>query len=109
MSAMTELHSSAVSMPIPDRDGGATLAVDDLVKRFQGVVALGGVSLEVREGEIVGLIGPNGSGKTTLLNILSGVIRPTDGRVHVSAVDATGQRPHRFAELGVGRTFQQIR
>jgi ABC-type branched-subunit amino acid transport system ATPase component len=63
----------------------------------------------VREGEIVGLIGPNGSGKTTLLNLASGVLRPTEGRITVGGTDATGRKPHEIARLGVGRTFQQIR
>ena len=57
----------------------------------------------------MGLIGPNGSGKTTLLNVASGVLRPTAGRIEVAGHTATGQRPHVFARLGVGRTFQQIR
>jgi ABC-type branched-subunit amino acid transport system ATPase component len=57
----------------------------------------------------VGLIGPNGSGKTTLLNVASGVLRPTRGQVTVDGHTATGQRPHVFARLGVGRTFQQVR
>jgi len=87
----------------------AELVVEQLVKRFRGLSALGGVTLGVREGEIVGLIGPNGSGKTTLLNVASGVLRPTAGRVVVGGVDATGRRPHEVARLGVGRTFQQIR
>jgi branched-chain amino acid transport system ATP-binding protein len=87
----------------------AELSVEQLVKRFRGLSALGGVTLRVREGEIVGLIGPNGSGKTTLLNVASGVLRPTAGRVVVGGVDATGRRPHQLARLGVGRTFQQIR
>ena len=85
------------------------LIVEQLVKRFRGLSALDGVTLRVREGEIVGLIGPNGSGKTTLLNVASGVMRPTAGRVVVGGVDATGRRPHEVARLGVGRTFQQIR
>jgi ABC-type branched-subunit amino acid transport system ATPase component len=86
-----------------------TLAAENVVKRFRGLHALDGVSLSVREGEIVGLIGPNGSGKTTLLNVASGVLEPTSGRVTVGGVDATGLRPHQVARLGVGRTFQQIR
>jgi branched-chain amino acid transport system ATP-binding protein len=85
------------------------LAVENVVKRFRGLRALDGVSLSVREGEIVGLIGPNGSGKTTLLNVASGVLDPTSGRVSVGGVDATGKKPHDVARLGVGRTFQQIR
>ena len=88
---------------------GSTLALEGVVKRFQGLVALDGVSLAVGEGEILGLIGPNGSGKTTLLNIASGVNRPTEGRLVVAARDATRRRASQFAKLGVGRTFQQIR
>ena len=85
------------------------LAVEEVVKRFRGLSALGGVTLRVREGEIIGLIGPNGSGKTTLLNVASGVMKPTAGRVVVGGVEATGRRPHELARLGVGRTFQQVR
>jgi ABC-type branched-subunit amino acid transport system ATPase component len=85
------------------------LSLSGVVKQFRGLRALDGVSLEVREGEIVGLIGPNGSGKTTLLNVASGVMRPTEGVVVVDGVDATGQKPHVLARRGVGRTFQQIR
>ncbi len=87
----------------------STLEVEDAAKHFRGLRALDGVSLRVREGEILGLIGPNGSGKTTLLNLASGVLRPTEGRISVAGVDATGHKPHEFAHLGVGRTFQQIR
>jgi ABC-type branched-subunit amino acid transport system ATPase component len=86
-----------------------SLEVDGAVKQFRGLRALDGVSLSVREGEIVGLIGPNGSGKTTLLNLASGVLRPTKGRIRVGGADATGRKPHELARLGVGRTFQQIR
>ena len=87
----------------------AVLEVEGVEKRFRGLKALDGVSLGVKEGEIVGLIGPNGSGKTTLLNVASGVLQPTAGRVRVAGVDATGKKPHDVAALGVGRTFQQIR
>jgi ABC-type branched-subunit amino acid transport system ATPase component len=86
-----------------------TLSVIDAAKHFSGVVALDGVSLELGNDEILGLIGPNGSGKTTLLNVASGLLRPTDGRVEIGGHDATGFPSHRFARLGVGRTFQQIR
>ena len=85
------------------------LVASEVQKRFRGLVAVDGVSLRLRQGEIVGLIGPNGSGKTTLLNVASGVTRPTRGTVTVAGTSAEGKRPHFFASLGVGRTFQQIR
>ena len=87
----------------------AAIVAEGIVKQFRGVRALDHVDLTVSEREIVGLIGPNGSGKTTLLNVASGVLRPTSGRVEVAGRTATGQLPHVFARLGVGRTFQQIR
>jgi branched-chain amino acid transport system permease protein len=88
---------------------GETLALERVVMAFQGVRALGGVSLTVTPGEIVGLIGPNGSGKTTLLNVASGLYRPTSGTVRLDGRDVTGWPPHRIANLGLARTFQNIR
>jgi ABC-type branched-subunit amino acid transport system ATPase component len=88
---------------------GHELVVTHVQKRFRGLLAVDDVSLRLRQGEIVGLIGPNGSGKTTLLNLASGVTRPTRGQVTVAGTKAQGKRPHVFAALGVGRTFQQIR
>jgi ABC-type branched-subunit amino acid transport system ATPase component len=74
--------------------------------RFGGVSALAGVDFQVRGAEVVGLIGPNGSGKTTLFNVMTGMLRPTEGRVLVRGADVTGWQPHRIAQRGVGRTFQ---
>jgi ABC-type branched-subunit amino acid transport system ATPase component len=88
---------------------GKTLKLTEVAKHFRGVVALDGVSLELRDREIVGLIGPNGSGKTTLLNVASGLLQPDRGRIEIAGQDATGLAPHRLARLGIGRTFQQIR
>lgn len=85
------------------------LEVEDVRKYFRGLRALDGVSLSLRPGEILGLIGPNGSGKTTLLNIVSGVLRPTTGRVTIGGRVSSNLPVHRIAQLGVGRTFQQIR
>ena len=85
---------------------GAVVKAEGVAKRFGGVVALGGIDFEIRPREGVGLIGPNGSGKTTLFNILTGLLRPTEGRVVVLGTDVTGWRPHRIAHLGMGRTFQ---
>ena len=76
---------------------------------FAGLRALREVDLVVAPGDLLGLIGPNGSGKTTLLNVLSGVIRPTDGRVCVDETDVTGWPAHRMAARGIARTFQNIR
>ncbi len=76
---------------------------------FAGLRALAGVDLELRSGEILGLIGPNGSGKTTLLNVVSGVYRPTAGRVILDGRDVTGRPAHAVARLGLARTFQNIR
>ena len=82
---------------------------DGVTKRFEGVAALAGVDIEVRAGEILGLIGPNGSGKTTLLNVISGVYLPTDGRIDFDGHSIAGRRPHQVAALGLSRTFQNIR
>lgn len=78
-------------------------------KRFGGVQALGGVSIRIDEGEIVGLIGPNGSGKTTLLNVIASVYRPDAGSVSIDDVDTTGWPAHEVARQRVARTFQNIR
>jgi branched-chain amino acid transport system permease protein len=85
------------------------LQVLELEKHFGGVAAVTGVSLSVHAGEIVGIIGPNGSGKTTLFNLLTGILRPDRGSVMLSGDDITGLPSHRIAELGIARTFQNIR
>jgi ABC-type branched-subunit amino acid transport system ATPase component len=85
------------------------LVVDGVTKRFAGLQALDGVSLEVPKGEVLGLIGPNGSGKTTLLNVISGVVRSDGGRVRVGGTDVTNRRADLIAKAGVARTFQNVR
>ncbi len=77
-----------------------------LTKHFGGLTAVGNLDLQVDTGEIVGLIGPNGAGKTTVFNLVTGVIRPTSGRVIFDERDITGVKPHLVARLGIGRTFQ---
>jgi branched-chain amino acid transport system ATP-binding protein len=78
-------------------------------KEFGGLVAVNDVDFAIPEKAIVSLIGPNGAGKTTFFNILTGVYKPTAGRIVFDDKDVTGKPPHAVTELGVGRTFQNIR
>jgi branched-chain amino acid transport system ATP-binding protein len=87
----------------------AILEAQGLSKHFGGTAALKGVSFSAGAGEIVGLIGPNGAGKTTLLNLLSGVLRPTGGRVLYRGRDLTGIKTHAVARMGIARTLQTPR
>lgn len=81
----------------------------ELTKYFGGSPALKNVSFGVAKGEILGLIGPNGAGKTTLLNVISGIHRPSAGRVVFQSRDVTGMRPHAIARRGVARVLQTPR
>ena len=82
------------------------LELYDISKYFGGLTALKEVSLKVEEGEFLGLIGPNGSGKTTLFNVISGVLKPSSGRVNFMGKDITGFYPDKICHLGIARTFQ---
>lgn len=82
------------------------LELYDISKYFGGLTALKEVSLKVEEGEFLGLIGPNGSGKTTLFNVISGVLKPSSGRVNFMGEDITGFYPDKICHLGIARTFQ---
>ncbi len=82
------------------------LEVEHVTKRFGGLVAVNDVSLQVNQGEIVGLIGPNGAGKTTLLNVVAGVYRPASGRVRFKGKEITGHQPESICRSGLARTFQ---
>lgn len=87
----------------------ALLEVKQLTKHFGGLTAVGDVTLELNEGELVGLIGPNGAGKTTLFNLLTGVYEPSEGTVTLDGHLLNGKSPYKIAPLGLGRTFQNIR
>ncbi|VQV99482.1 putative branched-chain amino acid transport protein [Streptococcus pneumoniae] len=87
----------------------ALLEVKQLTKHFGGLTAVGDVTLELNEGELVGLIGPNGAGKTTLFNLLTGVYEPSEGTVTLDSHLLNGKSPYKIASLGLGRTFQNIR
>ena len=76
--------------------------------RFGGIVALDRVSFRSREGELLGLIGPNGAGKTTLFNCFSRLYTPSRGDILFEGQSILGRPPHRIAEIGIGRTFQNL-
>ncbi len=84
------------------------LEVNDVVMRFGGVTAVGGVSFSVGQRSICGLIGPNGAGKTTLFNCISGIYRPSGGKIAFDGREITGAPRHRMAGMGIGRTFQNL-
>ncbi|MED1949028.1 ABC transporter ATP-binding protein [Brevibacillus centrosporus] len=85
------------------------LSVQNVTKRFGGLTAVQGVSLEVNKGEIVGLIGPNGAGKSTFFNILTGIYKPNEGAILFEGTPIHTQKPFRIAKQGISRTFQNIR
>src|SRR6202162_3148650 len=85
------------------------LAARDIGKRFGGVHALSDVSFTINHGEIYGLIGPNGAGKTSLFNVLTGIYEPDGGSFTFDGEPLDNLKPHRVAERGIARTFQNIR
>ncbi|MER3426073.1 MAG: ABC transporter ATP-binding protein, partial [Thermoleophilia bacterium] len=85
------------------------LVTHRLRKEFGGLVAVNDVDFAIPRGAIVSLIGPNGAGKTTFFNMITGLYRPTSGRIVFNGQDLTGKRPHEVVHAGVGRTFQNIR
>lgn len=88
--------------------GEPLLRVEGLRKSFNGFLALGGVDLQVGRGEIRSVIGPNGAGKSTLFNIITGLHRPTAGRVLFEGRDISGLPPHRIVHAGLARAFQIV-
>ncbi len=85
------------------------LTTEEVRKEFGGLLAVNDLDFVIPEQAVVSLIGPNGAGKTTFFNMLTGVYKPTAGRILFDGVDVTGKPPHAITELGVGRTFQNIR
>src|SRR5438132_7614794 len=86
----------------------ALLAIEDVTRRFGGIVALADVSLAMEKGQIVGLIGPNGAGKTTLFNLVTRLYRPNSGRILFGDKDLTRTPAYRIVRLGIARTFQNV-
>ena len=87
----------------------AYFRIENLVKYFGGLAAVNGVSFEVDQGQIFGLIGPNGSGKTTTFNMISGYYRPTSGKVFFKGKEIHRLPTHKICHLGIGRTFQVVK
>ena len=85
------------------------LELNDVSKSFGGVAALTGVSFGVKQGEVFGVIGPNGAGKTTLFNLITGVFPVSSGEIVFDGMSVVGIKPHRTVEMGIARTFQNIR
>jgi branched-chain amino acid transport system ATP-binding protein len=85
------------------------LTAENIIKKFGGNIALKGVSIGIRQGEIIGIMGPNGSGKTTLINVISGVYMPDEGRVIFEGKDITYIPSHLRARMGILRTYQTPR
>lgn len=89
--------------------GENVLEVKDLKKSFGGLVAVGGASFSLRKGEITALIGPNGAGKTTIFNMITGYLRPDEGRVVLCGKDITDEKPTLIEQMGLARSFQDVR
>ncbi|RXJ78861.1 ABC transporter ATP-binding protein [Arcobacter sp. F155] len=85
------------------------LEIDNVSKFFHGLVAIDDLTIKVKPGQIYGIIGPNGAGKTTLFNCVTGIYTPEQGTIKYKGEDITGMQPHKIAQRGVLRTFQNIR
>lgn len=85
---------------------GIILRTENLTKSFGGLVAVSNVNLKVAQGTVHAIIGPNGAGKTTLFNLITGVLKPTSGKVYFEDRDITGKPPHYISSLGLTRSFQ---
>jgi branched-chain amino acid transport system ATP-binding protein len=95
--------------PVAAADGGALLNAESVTKVFGGLVAVEDVTFKVPERSIVSIIGPNGAGKTTFFNMLTGLYKPTYGRISFKGKNVTGRRPDLIMKDGMARTFQNIR
>jgi branched-chain amino acid transport system ATP-binding protein len=102
--------AAGVSTEVADADGDRVcpfvLRTEDLILRFGGLTALNGVNFEVRRGEIRAIIGPNGAGKSSFFNCLTGILRPSSGRILFQGDDITGLPPDRISRKGIARSYQ---
>ncbi|MFH1104572.1 MAG: ABC transporter ATP-binding protein [Actinomycetota bacterium] len=106
---MAVVRARMLNEILPAATGSETiLEVVDVHLSFAGIRAIDGVTLQVRNGELLAVIGPNGAGKTSIFNCISGIYRPQKGAVRFLGRDLTRLKPHRIADLGIARTFQNI-
>jgi branched-chain amino acid transport system ATP-binding protein len=106
--ARVNLEAAAIRPSAPASSPGSLLSVRGVSVRFGGIVALDDVSFDMEAGQIIGLIGPNGAGKTTLFNCLSRLYTPDRGTLHFDGRSLHATPAHRIADLGIGRTFQNL-
>lgn len=85
------------------------LELSHVSKNFSGIQAAEDINIQVEEGQIYGIIGPNGAGKTTMFNMITGIYKPSSGTISFFGQDITGKEPHEIAQMGISRTFQNIR
>ncbi len=100
---------AARPQPAYTRGGRVLLELRSVTRDFGGLKAVSNLSFALHEREILSIIGPNGAGKTTLFNLVSGIYPPSAGSIHFEGADITGLKPHRVAEAGIARTFQNLR
>jgi len=111
-SAGSEVAATATAVAearVPDGTEDPILVVHKLTKRFGGLVANRDVDFDIPRRSIVSLIGPNGAGKTTFFNQLTGMLQPTEGEIRLNGETIVGMEPHEIVQLGIGRTYQNIR
>ena len=113
-SVAPEIEEAVAEAAAPEREievavGDDIMVVQNLTVKFGGLVALDDVSFTIKRGEILGLIGPNGAGKTTCFNAMTGVYKPTSGQVFLEGQSIGGKARHKITQLGLARTFQNIR
>jgi branched-chain amino acid transport system ATP-binding protein len=109
-----DIEEAVAEGAAPEREidvalGDDIMVIENLSVKFGGLVALDDVSFTIKRGEILGLIGPNGAGKTTCFNAMTGVYKPSGGRVLLEGRSIGGRVRHRITQLGIARTFQNIR
>ena len=109
MTSIAEPSGGGHAATVPADGGGQIMSVDGVSKIFGGLVAVNDVSFTIPPNSIISIIGPNGAGKTTFFNMLTGLYKPSTGRIAFMGSDVTAMRPDKITALGVARTFQNIR